>query len=60
MDKVRIGMIGSQSAAHLHLNNFSKLRGAKVDIVAVASKNKEHAANFAREFDIPDYYDNHR
>lgn len=60
MDKVRIGMIGSQSAAHLHLNNFSKLRGAKVDIVAVASKNKEHAANFAKEFDIPDYYDNHR
>jgi predicted dehydrogenase len=60
MKRVRLGMIGSQFAAHLHLNNLSKLRNAKVDIVAVASKNKEHAAAFAKKFDIKDYYDDYR
>ena len=60
MDKVRLGMIGSQFAAHLHLNNFSKLRGSKVDIIAVASRNKEHASSFAKKFGIPDYYDDYR
>jgi predicted dehydrogenase len=60
MERVRLGMIGSQFAAHLHLNNFSKLRGTKVDIVAVASKNKEHAATFAKKFNIADHYDDYR
>ncbi len=60
MDRVRFGMIGSQFAADLHLNNYSKLRGAKVDIIAVASESKEHAASFAKKFDIKDYYDDYR
>ena len=60
MDKVRLGMIGSQFAAHLHLNSLSTLRGSKVDVVAVASKNKEHAQSFAKHFNIPDYYDDYR
>jgi len=60
MERVRIGMIGSQFAAQLHLNNYSKLRGTKVDIIAVASKNKEHAISFAKKFDIKDYYDDYR
>jgi len=60
MDKVRLGMIGSQFAAHLHLNSLSKLRGSKVDVVAVASKNKEHAQSFAKSFHIPDVYDDYR
>ena len=60
MDKVRLGMIGSQFAAHLHLNSLSKLRGSKVDVVAVASKNKEHAQSFAKSFHIPDAYDDYR
>ncbi len=60
MDKVRIGMVGSQFAADLHLRNLSKLRGTKVEVVAVASKNKEHAASFAKRFDIPDHYDDYR
>jgi len=60
MERVRIGMIGSQFAADLHLRNLSKLRGAKVDVVAVASKNKEHAAIFAKKYDIPYYYDDYR
>jgi predicted dehydrogenase len=60
MDKVRIGMIGSQLAAHLHLNNLSKLRGLKVDVVAVASQRTESARAFAKEFNIPDCYDDYR
>ena len=60
MDKVRLGMIGSQIAAHLHLNGLSKLRGGKVDVVAVASKNKDHADTFAKKFNIPDAYDDYR
>jgi predicted dehydrogenase len=60
MDKVRLGMIGSQFAAHLHLNSLSLLRGSKVEVVAVASKNKEHAQSFAKTFNIPDDYDDYR
>jgi len=60
MDRLRIGMIGSQFAADLHLRNLSKLRGSKVDVVAVASKNKEHAATFAKKYEIPDFYDEYR
>jgi len=52
MDRVKIGMVGSQFAADLHLRNLSKLRGAKVDIVAVASKHKEHAAPSQKKFEI--------
>jgi predicted dehydrogenase len=60
MERVRLGMIGSQIAAHLHLINLSKLRGLKVDVVAVASKNKDHADTFAKKFNIPDSYDDYR
>jgi predicted dehydrogenase len=60
MEKVRLGMIGSQFAAHLHINNLSKLRGLKVDIVAVASKEREHAEVFAKKFDIPDFYNDYQ
>jgi predicted dehydrogenase len=60
MDRVRIGMIGSQLAAHIHLNNLSKLRGLKVDVVAVASQRMESAQSFAKEFNIPNAYDDYR
>ncbi len=60
MERVRLGMIGSQIAAHLHLNNLSRLRGSKVDVVAVASKNKDHAEVFAKKFGISDSYDDYR
>jgi predicted dehydrogenase len=60
MERLRLGMIGSQIAAHLHLNNLSKLRGLKVDIVAVASQRMEHSESFSRKFNIPDYYDDYR
>jgi predicted dehydrogenase len=60
MDRVRLGMIGSQIAANIHLNSLSKLRGLKVDVVAVASQKMKNAEAFAKKFNIPDYYDDYR
>jgi predicted dehydrogenase len=60
MDKIKLGMIGSKFAAHLHLNGLSGLRGNKVDVVAIASKNRTNAENFAKKFNIPDAYDDYR
>lgn len=60
MERVKIGMIGSQFAAHLHLSNLYRLRGFKVDVVAVASKSGDHAASFAKQFNIKDHYDDYR
>jgi len=60
MEKVRLGMIGSQLAANLHLNNLSKLRGLKVDVVAVASQRMKNAEAFAKKFNIPHYYNDYR
>jgi predicted dehydrogenase len=53
-------MIGSQFAAHLHLNNFGRLRGSKVDLVAIASKTEKSAQQTAKEFDIPAVYTDYR
>jgi predicted dehydrogenase len=60
MERVRLGMIGSQLAANLHLNNLSKLRGLKVDVIAVASQSMKNARAFAMKFNIPHYYDDYR
>lgn len=60
MERVRIGMIGSQFAARLHLASLAKLRGVKADIVAVASANIDHAAACAKTFGIADYGDDYR
>lgn len=59
MDNVRIGLIGSGFAGRLHLNSIAKLRGVKADIVAFASKDAD-LEDFAKAYDIPDYYDDHR
>ncbi len=60
MEQVRIGMIGSQFAARLHLQSLAKLRGVKADVVAVASPNRDHAAACAKAFAIPEYSDDYR
>lgn len=60
MEKVRIGIVGSQFAARFHLNSLAKLRGPKVEVLAVASLRLEHAAAFAETYGIPDYYDDYR
>ena len=60
MDKVRLGMVGSRFAAHLHLANYEKLRGSKLEIVGIASKTDKGAAETAREFAIPSVYTDYR
>jgi predicted dehydrogenase len=60
MERVRIGIIGSQFAARLHIAGLAKLRGFKADIVAVASANIDHAAACAGTFGIPEYCDDYR
>jgi predicted dehydrogenase len=60
MDKVRLGMVGARFAAHLHLTNYEKLRGAKLEIVGIASKSEESATRTAREFHIPSVYTDYR
>jgi len=59
MERVRIGMVGTGFAGRLHLKNYSKLRGLKVDLVAICSKDAD-LASVAKTYGIPDYYDDHR
>jgi len=60
MDKVGIGIIGARFAADLHAHALSKIRGGKCEIVAVCSKTKESAEVFAKTFNIPHIYTDHR
>lgn len=60
MDKVRLGLVGARFAAHLHLTNYEKLRGAKLEIVGIASKSEESASRTARVFHIPSVYTDYR
>jgi predicted dehydrogenase len=60
MEKIGIGFIGSRFAAELHAHALSKIRGGKCEIVAVCSKTKESAELFAKRFEIPHVYTDHR
>jgi len=60
MPPLRIGIIGAQFAAHLHLNNYKSLRGVKVEIPAVACRTKGSAGALAKEFGIPEAVDDYR
>lgn len=59
MERVRVGIVGTGLSGRLHLNNYSKLRGNKVDLVAVCSKDAD-LASVAKAYGIPDYYDDYR
>ena len=59
MERVKIGVVGTGLSGRFHLNNYSKLRGSKVDIVAVCSKDAD-LASVAKAYGIPDYYDDYR
>jgi predicted dehydrogenase len=60
MEKTGIGIIGSRFAADLHAHALSKIRGTKCEIIAVCSKTKESAEAFARKFNVPHVYSDHR
>jgi len=53
MAPLRIGMVGAQFAARLHLENYRPLRGGKVEIAAIASRTRERAQELAQRFGIP-------
>ncbi len=56
MEKVNLGMVGARFAAELHLRAYEKLRGVKLEILAVCSKNRESAEAFSKRFDISYVY----
>lgn len=56
--EIRIGIIGAGFARTTQIPGFKNCEGAK--IVAIASAHREHAAEVAREFDIPHVEDNWR
>jgi len=60
MDLLRIGMVGAQFAAHLHLQNFLPLRGSKIEIAAVASRTRSRAEELARRYNISYVADDYR
>ncbi|HSD51175.1 MAG TPA: Gfo/Idh/MocA family oxidoreductase [Candidatus Methylomirabilis sp.] len=60
MEKIGIGIIGSRFAAELHAHALGRIRGSKCEIVAVCSKTKESAEAFARKFNVPHVYTDHR
>ena len=60
MDLLRIGMVGAQFAARLHLQNFERWRGSKVEIPAVASRTRARAEEFAKKYNIPEVSDDYR
>jgi predicted dehydrogenase len=59
-DPIGIGFIGSGFAADLHAHALAPLRGHRVELVAVASRSREHAEAFARRFEVPHVYADHR
>ena len=60
MGKIGIGMVGSRFAADLHVRAFEKLRGHKLEIIAVCSKNRESVDAFAKKFEIPNAFTDYR
>ncbi len=60
MEKVNLGMVGARFAADLHLRSCEKLRGVKLEILAVCSKNRESAEAFSKRFNIPHVYTDYR
>jgi myo-inositol 2-dehydrogenase/D-chiro-inositol 1-dehydrogenase len=51
MDKIKVGLIGSQFISSLHAEAFERVPNAEV--VAVASPTKEHVEAFAKQWGIP-------
>ncbi|HYB20475.1 MAG TPA: Gfo/Idh/MocA family oxidoreductase [Thermodesulfobacteriota bacterium] len=60
MKPLRIGIVGAQFAAHLHLQNYRPLRGSRVEIPAIASRTKARAEEIAGKFNIPNVLDDYR
>jgi predicted dehydrogenase len=60
MDLLRIGIVGAQFSAHLHLQNYKPLRGSKVEITGIASRTRPRAEELAGKYRIPLVADDYR
>jgi len=60
MEKIGIGMVGARFAAELHVRSYEKLRGVKLEILAVCSKSRESGEAFAKRYGIPFVYTDYR
>jgi predicted dehydrogenase len=60
MGRLGIGIIGARFAAELHAHALRPLRGVACDLIAVCARSRESAETFARRFDIPHAYTDHR
>jgi len=60
MERLRIGIVGAQFAAQLHLQNYKPLRGSKVEIAAVVALTKAESEQFAAQHKIPAVVDDFR
>ncbi|MGQ9694905.1 MAG: Gfo/Idh/MocA family protein [Thermodesulfobacteriota bacterium] len=60
MNKVGIAIVGAGFAADLHLRSYAKLRGQRVEIIAICAPRKERAAAIAQRFAISNVYTDYR
>ncbi len=58
MDKVKVGIIGSQFVAGIHAESFKSV--ADADVVAAASPNEGHVSAFAEKHGIPNRFTDYR
>lgn len=57
--KVKVGIIGSQFEASIHVESF-KILPQEAEVVAIASPTPGHAADLAKKFAIPNVYTDYR
>lgn len=60
MRKVRLGIVGCGFVAHLHMSALRQVTGVQVEVVGVASRTRERAEAFARQYGIENYYTDYR
>lgn len=58
MDRVRVGLVGSQFVSSLHAQAFNACAAA--ELVGVASPTSGHAAQFAETFGLPRHFTDYR
>lgn len=60
MEKIRVGIIGSQFSANIHANAYCHVRNIPVEIVAVAGKDTANTQEFAQKYAIPHIYQDYQ
>lgn len=58
MNKVKVGLIGSQFVSSIHAESLKRV--AEAEIIAVASKTEDHVKTFAQHHGIPNYFTDYK